>query len=65
MKHKVLKAGNSLVVVIPSLFIKSVGVKKGDEVGVYTNISKGKIVYTFKGTQQLSLTENLYKNPSN
>lgn len=59
MKHKVIKAGNSLVVVIPSSFVKSVGVRRGDEVRVQTNIAKCKVTYSFSGFQQLALPEGL------
>lgn len=56
MKQKIIKAGNSLVVVIPSQFAKNMGLKKGDLVRVKGNISKGQVSYFFTGAQQLSLT---------
>jgi len=61
MKQKIIKTGNSLVVVIPSNFVKSTGIKKGDVVNAKTNIAKCKITYTFSGYQQLSLEEDLTK----
>lgn len=53
--HKVIKAGNSLAVTLPSLFVKTVGILQGDEVKVDLQPETGRIVYTFKGAKQLSL----------
>lgn len=60
-KQKVIKTGNSLAVTIPSFFVKTVGVKLGDEVKVETKLEKGKIIYTFSGAQQLPLVKNFVK----
>ncbi|MFC1627138.1 AbrB/MazE/SpoVT family DNA-binding domain-containing protein [Patescibacteria group bacterium] len=62
MKQKVMKVGNSLGVTVPARFVKSVGVKSGDQVKVKTVLETGQIVYTFKGAKQLSLTSNLSKD---
>lgn len=59
MKHKVIKTGNSLAVVIPASFVKSLGVRQGNTVRVQINISKGKVTYSFSGFQQLALPEDL------
>jgi antitoxin component of MazEF toxin-antitoxin module len=53
--HKVIKAGNSLAVTLPSEFVKTVGILPGDDVGVTLKPETGRIVYTFKGAKQLSL----------
>lgn len=52
-----MKVGNSIGVTVPSKFIKSVGVKIGDNVKVKIKLSTGQVIYTFKGAKQLSLTE--------
>ncbi len=55
MFQKVIKAGNSLAVTLPSLFVKTVGTSAGDQVSVETKPELGQIIYTFKGVKQLSL----------
>ena len=61
MLQKIIKAGNSLAVTIPSKFVKSVGVKLGQEVNVSVHIESGRVTYLFKGAHQLSLTEEMKK----
>lgn len=58
MQQKVIKAGNSLAVTLPSQFVKTVGVIAGDDVVVRTKVESGRIVYTFKGAKQLSLLKS-------
>jgi antitoxin component of MazEF toxin-antitoxin module len=58
-KQKIIKTGNSLAVVVPSGFVKTVGVKAGQEVKVETAPEKGEVVYTFSGTKQLSISNHL------
>lgn len=55
MIQKVIKAGNSIAVTLPSQFVKTVGIMSGDEVKVMLKPESGKIIYTFKGAKQLSL----------
>lgn len=55
MKQKVIRVGNSKAVVIPAGFVKSVGVKIGDEVRVKTEPERGRVTYIFKGVKQLRL----------
>ena len=50
-----MRVGNSLGVVVPSDFVKSVGVKPGDFVRVSLHQDKMEIIYKFSGIQQLSL----------
>lgn len=57
MKQKIIKAGNSLAVTIPSSFVKTIGVKLGDEVAVETKPENGQLIYSFTGAQQLSLSQ--------
>ncbi len=61
MKQKVMKVGNSVGVTVPSKFVKSVGIKIGDDVKVKTILETGQVIYTFKGAKQLSLTNTLEK----
>lgn len=53
--QKVLQTGNSLAVVIPSRFIKVIGVKRGDQVEVETYADEGKMTIIFSSSRQLSL----------
>lgn len=59
MKQKVMKVGNSIGVTVPSKFVKSVGVRIGDNVKVKMKLSTGQVIYTFKGAKQLSLDSHL------
>jgi antitoxin component of MazEF toxin-antitoxin module len=61
MTQKVIRTGNSLAVVIPSEFVKSIGIKPSDEVRVEIEAEKGKITYFFSGAKQLPLSENFLK----
>jgi len=58
MNQKVIKVGNSLGVTVPSGFVKSVGIKKGDLVKVKTILESGQVIYIFQGAKQLSLTQD-------
>jgi len=60
-KQKIIKTGNSLAVTIPSFFVKSVGVKIGQEVEVELSPETGKMIYSFTGTKQLLLSQNFIK----
>lgn len=57
MKQKVFKTGNSLAVTVPNEFVKSVGVKAGDEVRVLDFKESGKLQIIFKGVHQLLLVK--------
>lgn len=61
MKQKVMRVGNSVGITVPSKFVKSVGVKIGDEVKVKTILETGQVIYTFKGAKQLSLDSSIKK----
>jgi len=56
-----MKVGNSVGITVPSKFVKSVGVKIGDNVKVKTILETGQVIYTFKGAKQLSLTSSFKK----
>jgi antitoxin component of MazEF toxin-antitoxin module len=55
MAQKVIKTGNSLAVTIPSDFVKSAGIRAGDEVKLLVKIDQGQLIYNFSGAKQLSL----------
>lgn len=57
MKQKVFRTGNSLAVTIPCEFVKSVGVKAGDEIKVSAFKESGKLQIIFKGAHQLLLVK--------
>lgn len=56
MIQKVIRAGHSLAVVIPSRVTRIMGIHQGDKVDLKARPEKGKITLTFKGTLQLPLT---------
>ena len=58
MRQKIIKTGNSLVVVVPSGFVNTVGVKAGQEVTVKAVPETGEVVYTFSGAKQLSISNH-------
>lgn len=60
-KQKIIKTGNSLAVTIPADFVKTVGVKAGQTVSVELQRETGQVIYTFKGTKQLPLSQSLVK----
>lgn len=60
-KQKIIKTGNSLAVTIPSRFTQAVGVKAGQQVEVKANLTTAQVTYTFSGTKQLPLAQNLIK----
>jgi len=57
-KQKIIRNGNSLVVTIPSQFVKSVGIKAGQEVLAKIEPETGRVIYSFSGTKQLSLSSS-------
>jgi len=60
-KQKIIRTGNSLAVTIPSQFVHTVGIKAGQDVEVKLDPETGQVVYTFSGTKQLPLSQNLVK----
>lgn len=60
-KQKIIKTGNSLAVTIPSDFVKTVGVKAGQNVQVKVKPETGKVIYSFSGSRQLTFTKNFVK----
>jgi antitoxin component of MazEF toxin-antitoxin module len=59
MKQKIIKTGNSLAVVVPSGFVNTVGIKRGQKVEVKILPESGQVVYTFSGAKQLSISNHL------
>lgn len=60
-KQKIIRTGNSLAVIVPSAFVKAVGIKPGQTVLVETQPESGRVVYTFSGTKQLPLSKNFIR----
>lgn len=60
-RQKVIKTGNSLAVTIPSIFVKSVGIKAGQGVLVKTEPETGRVICIFSGAKQLHLSGNFGK----
>lgn len=60
--QKILRTGNSLAVVIPSEFVKAIGIKAGAEVKVMTKAEKCEVLYKFSGALQLPLSQNILSN---
>jgi len=60
-KQKIIRTGNSLAVTIPAEFVESIGIKAGDEVRVTLEPEKGRIICSFSGVKQLSLSQNFVK----
>lgn len=60
-KQKIIRTGNSLAVTIPAEFVRTVGIKAGQEVTVKLEPETGKVNYTFSGTKQLPLSKNFLR----
>jgi len=60
-KQKIIKTGNSLAVTIPSGFVKTVGIRSGQNVLVRIKPETGQVIYTFSGSKQLILSQNFIK----
>lgn len=60
-KQKIIKTGNSLAVTIPSDFVKTVGIRAGQEAEVKTDPGTGQVVCTFSGAKQLPLAQGFIK----
>lgn len=52
---KVIRTGNSLAVTIPAKFVKTMAIKKGDQVKVVKHPDQGRLTYIFAGPHQLTL----------
>ncbi|OGC92971.1 hypothetical protein A3D85_03400 [Candidatus Amesbacteria bacterium RIFCSPHIGHO2_02_FULL_47_9] len=55
MYHKIILTGNSLAVTIPSKVVRSLGLRRGQQVSVSINLQKATLIYTFTGVGQMSL----------
>ncbi|PJC28373.1 hypothetical protein CO054_00480 [Candidatus Shapirobacteria bacterium CG_4_9_14_0_2_um_filter_39_11] len=60
-KQKIIRTGNSLAVTIPSDFVKTVGIKAGQNVLVNVEPETGRVIYSFSGTKQLALSQSFIK----
>lgn len=61
MDQKVFRTGNSLAVVVPSEFVRLLGVKPKDKVKVLAEPQKGRVIYKFSGALQLPLSKEILK----
>ena len=61
MSQTVFRTGNSLAVTVPSVFVKSLGIRPGDLVKVGCEEDKGKLTFLFSGAKQLLLSETILK----
>lgn len=57
--QKIIKAGNSLAVTLPSKLVRTLGLRSGDQVQVEINIDQTQISYRFDSPRQLTLTPTL------
>ncbi len=56
MSQKVIKAGNSLAVTIPSSFVRRTGITLGSEIKIETRPESNQLIISFPGAHQLSLS---------
>jgi antitoxin component of MazEF toxin-antitoxin module len=55
MEQKIIKTGNSLAVTIPSIMVKTLGLRPGQPVNTLVDISQGTLTHSFPHTGQLPL----------
>jgi antitoxin component of MazEF toxin-antitoxin module len=55
LTESIVKSGNSLAVVVPSEFVRKLGIRPKDRVKLAIDPVKGKITYTFMNLRQLPL----------
>ncbi len=61
MQQSLIRVGHSLMVVIPSDFIRITGARAKDRVKVITDPSKGEVRIKFPTVSQLPLGEQFFK----
>ena len=63
--QKVIKAGNSLAITLPSRLVRALGIRPGDTVKVGISLDQTSITYRFDSPRQLTLTQTpLLQGPS-
>jgi len=55
-QQKIIKAGNSLAITLPSRLVRALGLRAGDPVTVGQSLDQTQIVCHFDSPRQLSLT---------
>jgi antitoxin component of MazEF toxin-antitoxin module len=60
MKQKLIKVGNSLMVVVPASFARLIGAKAKDNVEVTTKPDKGEVRVKFSAISQLTLGDEFF-----
>lgn len=58
--QKIIKAGNSLAVTVPSEIVKTFGLKPGDTVEVLRDFKDPQLLVKFSGSHQLSLVSEIH-----
>ncbi|OGD69995.1 hypothetical protein A3A84_01880 [Candidatus Collierbacteria bacterium RIFCSPLOWO2_01_FULL_50_23] len=58
-EQKIIKAGNSLAITLPSRLVKALGLRAGDAVCVEISLDQTQISYRFDSPRQLTLTPRL------
>jgi antitoxin component of MazEF toxin-antitoxin module len=61
--QKIIKAGNSLAITLPSHLVKTLGLRPSDPVTVTISLDQTKISYSFDSARQLTLTSASRLNP--
>ncbi len=61
--QKIIKAGNSLAITVPSEIVKTFGLKPGDIVEVLRDFKDPQLLVKFSGSHQLSLVSGLSPVP--
>jgi antitoxin component of MazEF toxin-antitoxin module len=56
MQQKIIKTGNSVALTIPASFAHDLGIHVGDNVKTTLQPENGKIIFTFSGAKQLTLS---------
>lgn len=60
--QKIIKAGNSLAITLPSRLVKALGLRSGDPVQVEISLDQTQIYYRFDSPRQLTLGSRLKPN---
>lgn len=58
-EQKIIKAGNSLAITLPSRLVKTLGLCSGDPVKVEISLDQTSISYRFDSARQLTLAPRL------
>lgn len=62
-QQKIIKAGNSLAITLPSHLVKTLGLRASDPVTVTISLDQTEISYRFDSARQLSLASSAHTTP--